>query len=183
MTSRKRRDVTTIALDHDPARDGARARGTPTASRGSRLADSPRNRAAGFAMLLLAAALASGCIGVSVDKSARPPGQGEPAAAPGALGVLEVVGDPEELAPRYGQRITRFEVTYTNNTSTTLRQVVVWCRAQDAEGYQLGAKRLELYDKAYGPMKPGFKTRLTLEWPSATVPASSRILCEIESGG
>ncbi|RMG48267.1 MAG: hypothetical protein D6718_02135 [Acidobacteria bacterium] len=104
-------------------------------------------------------ALGCGCVGAPVGPAARVPASGRPPALVGdAAGVLGGCADFEKDEKF---RRVRCEITYENGTERTLQEVVIWCRALDADGYQRGVAKVVLSANQLGPMEPGWKVR----WP------------------
>lgn len=107
--------------------------------------------------------VASGCIGVAVRGQASPPPR--PPALPAHAGTVDL--GEFDVVSRAGALWVEFEALYVNDSGWMLGEVVIWCRATDTEGYQLGAHRWLLDSQEVGPIEPEFRIR---------VPVSFRVL-------
>ena len=135
----------------------------------------------GIVVALVCAVMLAGCVGVSVNKRSSPAPQstgtaGDPG-TPG-FGTASVLGDADVSGDVGGAQAT-FEVAYLNHTANTLSLVTVWCRAYDADDFQVGSGRWTLGAERYGPMAPGFKTRNHLTIALLEGAELDHVMCEV----
>lgn len=135
----------------------------------------------GVVVALVCGVMLAGCVGVSVNKRTSPDPQtagttGDPG-APG-FGTASVLGDARVSDALNGAQAT-FEVAYLNHSANTLSLVTVWCRAFDADDFQVGSGRWTLGAERYGPMAPGFKTRHHLTIALIEGAELDHVMCEV----
>lgn len=127
-------------------------------------------------LLVAVLVLQSGCIGVSVNKDAS-------AARPGTAQLLSAekagqVDGCREFEIQEGFSRVRCELSYENDTGRRLREVAIWCRALDADGYQVGIEKVKLDSLVVGPMEPGWKVRLPVVI-NISSSGIARVECEV----